>query len=661
MLMQTAGLVGIPMLGLLSAAEAPLAPSVGLGFGDEELALFEELPVVVSGSRRPGKVTDSPVPISVLDGDDLRLGGYTQLADAVMFQPGVDVVAVDRNHSMIGIRGLHESFSDRTLTLVDGITADNPVYGGSEFPPLPVATQDISHIEIVRGPGGAAWGANAFNGVINVITQNPDDSLGTQAQATLTSTHDGDAHLRWGDFHGPVSWRLAVGYQEQASSQEASGVGSDLDWRRTLKSSGTLTWHWTPTTEIDAAVGYTHQKEGELVLLSLPTGQDITRDSVRAQLGLRQIVTDQATLSLRTYTNWSQNEDPSLLKYVAYEQGGTAQIDVSQLGPHTLTLGGDARWTHLSNLASTTSADDRFVLKDNPTDEYRAGLFTIDRWQVIAPVVLESQLRGDIYSGTGMDWAGRIATLTTIDDLHQQVIRVAVARAFRTPLTSLRGTTLDTAFIAPGVPLVTYRSNDLDNEHTLSLELGWSAVPWDGGLVRVDTYVQKYQDLIGYDIQTTPSGIPNVNFVAIEPQTLGDAIAYGGEVEVAQQAHWGRCSVWYAWNHFETDTEDTSVRAFAPAEHKVGVRSRWRLPWSCIGVVNYRYAASHEAPGADREIQGWHRLDVVLNWQPTRGPLDYAIGVHDVFDQTPAGVSLFTNEALELPGRTAFVRISGTF
>lgn len=657
------GLAALLTLGCSGVAIGAEAPTPGLGLGDSELALFEELPVVVSGSRRAGRLTESPVPISVAEKSDIQLGGYTQLADVLMFLPGVDVVYADRNHAMIGVRGLHEIFSDRTLALVDGVIAENPIYGGSEFSRLPVSVQEVSHVEVVRGPGGAAWGANAFNGVINLITARPEDVLGSHAHAHVTHHGDTDVSLGWGDFYGPVSWRMAVGYHDHVSSREVTGDDDspDTDWRTAMRVDGVLQYYWTPSTQVAVGLGYAHVDEGELVLLDLPSNEDVEQHTVRGQATLTQQVTDDASLMLRMFTNWYDTVDPALLNSRSIEQGGSLQVDLQRLGAHSLSIGGDARWTHIRQLDENTDAGNVFVLGENPIQEYRIGLFLIDRWQITPGVAVESQLRGDGYSGTDADWAGRIATFITLDEATQQVLRLATARAYRTPLSGLRSASLDTGFIAPNTPLVTYRGQDLDNEQTFSLEAGWSGMLWEGGLLRADTYWQHYADLIGYDVTTTPSGFPGVNFISIAPATLSDAEGYGLEVELTQTHPWGQLAVWYAWNHFETETPDTSVRAFAPAEHKTGLRSRWRLPWDLVGIVNYRYAARHEAPAADREVDASHRLDLTLSRTWPIAALETLIGVHDVLDQTPDGVAIFTTTPQSLPGRTAFLQISGTF
>lgn len=649
--------------GLLLVATSPTVSGAehapGLGLGDAELALFEDIPVVVSGSRRADSVLRSPVPVSVVSRDEIRYGMGQTIGDYLIFVPGMDVVRVDRSHEMIGVRGLHDIFSDRTLTLVDGIVADNAIYGGSDWTRLPLNTQDIASIEVVRGPGGAAWGANAFNGVINVRTLTPEDALGARAGMTSSAFGDVNAQARWASFHGPLAWRMSFGYEDVVSSQEAldDSAATDTDWRRSATVDGALSWAWTSTTTLDLHLGYRDLEQGELVLLNLPAGAEVSKQTLRGDATLTQEIDERSRLTLRGFGNWNHTDDTSQMNSGIIEQGGIAQVDLDRIGDHQLTFGGDLRWTHISD--RDLGGGDRFDLTQTPTAEYRGGLFLIDRWSMGETLSLETQVRGDHYSGTGSDWSGRLAATQVVAEDHS--LRLALARAHRTPLSALRSLSTDTGFIAPGVPLVTFRSADVENEDTIAVEAGWQATAWDSGMLRCDAYYQFYNHLIGYDTTLTPTGFPGINTLNIVPATIGDAQGYGTEIEIAQRHDLGRIAVWYAWNAFETDPPDTSIRAFEPAEHKCGVNSLWRLPLDLLATFNYRYGSSHSAPGTERTVPGSHRLDLACTWIHRPAHLELAVGVQDLLDDTPNGVSLFIADNGPQPGRTFFLRAFADF
>ena len=198
-------------------AETTSAPGDLFDMSMEELMQIE----VVSVSRRPQTIGNLSAPVSVITAEDIHYSGLTNIYEVLQFALGVDALQLDRNNYALGIRGLHEAFSDRTLTLIDGRPADNPVFGGSQFLRLPLLLQDVERIEVVRGPAGAAWGANALNGVINSITKQPKDCTGVQTSTQWNEFGDNYHHLRYADQKGPSTWRLSLGYEAQETSSDA--------------------------------------------------------------------------------------------------------------------------------------------------------------------------------------------------------------------------------------------------------------------------------------------------------------------------------------------------------------------------------------------------------------------------------------------------------
>jgi outer membrane cobalamin receptor len=126
---------------------------------------------VVSASRLPTQPQYLTAAVTVITADDIHHSGVTTIPEILQFAPGVDVRRLDRQRYAVGVRGLFGVFSDRTLVLIDGRPATGIIYGTTHWENLPVLVEDIERIEIVRGPVGAAWGANAFTGVINIITK----------------------------------------------------------------------------------------------------------------------------------------------------------------------------------------------------------------------------------------------------------------------------------------------------------------------------------------------------------------------------------------------------------------------------------------------------------------------------------------------------------
>ena len=190
--------VGVIMVG---HAVCFAEPAESEGLLDMDMEDLMKVPVVVSASRQEQKITETAVPITIVTAEDIHYSGLTTIEDILRFYTGIDVSrSISRNSSTsVGVRGFQGLIADRTQTLIDGRIADNPFFGGTEFRFLPIFVEDIERIEIIRGPGGAAWGANAFTGVINIITKDPEDTLGLFGSTTWNSFGDSYTHMRYGD------------------------------------------------------------------------------------------------------------------------------------------------------------------------------------------------------------------------------------------------------------------------------------------------------------------------------------------------------------------------------------------------------------------------------------------------------------------------------
>lgn len=644
----------LPVVGLARGEEAQVvAPVPRAGDGGDELALFSELPVVVSASRQQTAITRSPVPVSVLSDQDLAAGGHYRIEEVLRFVPGVDVRRIDRNHYAIGVRGFHGSFSDRTLTLVDGRSADSPVFGGSEFYRLPVVLDDLDHIEVVRGPGGAAWGANAFNGVINLITKDPEEMLGLHATTTVSGFGDVFSAVRWCETAGDWSWKLSASYEDHRSSSDALDDDDyeDNDWGEKIASDNAVVWRPTATTTVRGGIGYADLDSGVFELLGyLPEGED-RLDTLRAYTRVDQGVTEAASLRLGWYGNFFTSERPAVFDERSRENVLEAQLDWSGLTDHRMSVGGE--WRDTAIRQTSDGAVPEVDLANAPYHEERYGGFLIDHWRITARTSIEGQIRFDYYDGTGSDWAGRLALVQGIDQEQLHTVRLAGARSYRTPLPALRDSTTARP---PAFQLLA--SDGLDNEHVWSAEAGYTGQLTDELLARIDLYFQRYEDLIGFE------AISSAPFIT-RAANLDGADAHGGEVELVWSTvvTWDpdrlRVSGWYAYEHLETDQDDQEIRAFTPAEHKTGVTARVPLPARLTVNLNYAYTSSSTDPDVPNStnVGVHHQCDLSLAWGLPRNLGEVMIGVWDVFNQEDQAVAATgTSLPHETPGRTFFIR-----
>jgi len=156
---------------------------------------------VTSVSRKGQKLSDTAAAVFVITPDDIRRSGATTIPEVLRIVPGLDVARVNGNVWAISARGSNGQFANKLLVMIDGRSVYTPLFSGVFWDVQDTLLEDIDRIEVIRGPGGTLWGANAVNGVINIITKHA-----IETQGTLLSTGGGAAEgsLAAGRFGGSM-------------------------------------------------------------------------------------------------------------------------------------------------------------------------------------------------------------------------------------------------------------------------------------------------------------------------------------------------------------------------------------------------------------------------------------------------------------------------
>ena len=647
------------------------------GFTDFSLEDLLQVEVTVtSSSRRETPIRQSSVPVSVVTADDIHFGGRTTLAEVLQFVPGVDVLFSDRTRALVGVRGLHDQFSERTLLLVDGRMGENAVFGGGEYFRVPLILEDVERVEVVRGPGGAAWGANAFNGVINVMTKDPRDTPGLLVSSTLTEFGDSYNQLRYGgntdaqDGEGEGwAYRISAGYEDVVNSSEATARDNFTarDFRRQAFLGGKATRDFSEDTRLILDASFGSYEAGVREQFAFVPQEDSTGDVLR--LGAKLEHDFSPTTS--AYLQWGGVYDAFDLRTFGGIDSITndieGQYNFEHSGDHRSSVGGNFRWTHFE----ADDPADGFTFGEDSFDEYYAGAFFIDHWDITQRLSFETQARLDYYSESTqpVDYSARLTGFYALDDDKQHVLRLSGARAFRTPTSALRRVQINRiALPAPPFPPGSTALNlspnpDLDNESLLSLEAGYSAQfspQWSG---RIDGYVQRFEDLVSVQTETTPFGTTEIT-----TENTEGADAAGVELELSWQNENARVTAYYGWNDFQLDGPRENIRGYFPARHRAGVNTRTRLFDEVTLNTNYRFTGVTESfdRSVQNDIRPQHIVDLSLSFPVARKTGEFTLGVYDVFDETDVVVGSLADTAIftqphPTPGQTFFVRLSLAF
>ena len=216
--------LAVKVFGVLAA----IAASSQFAVADEPSSLLSEdvflagVPVILSATRLEQPIEDAPASITILDRESIRASGARELADIFRLVPGFLIGSETGYQRSVGYLGLQDAFSRRMQVLIDGRSVYSPLFGGVLWSDLPLAIEDIQRIEIVRGPNSVAYGANAFLGVINIITNHASEGSGSHLKFITGSDGVRKVQFRHGANLENLDYRLTLQYEEDNGFENSS-------------------------------------------------------------------------------------------------------------------------------------------------------------------------------------------------------------------------------------------------------------------------------------------------------------------------------------------------------------------------------------------------------------------------------------------------------
>ena len=187
---------------------------------------------VTSAAKKKQSLNETAAAVFVITREDIRRSGVTSIAEALRMVPGIQVASLDANKWAISSRGFNAQFANKLLVLLDGRSVYTPSFSGVYWDAQDTLLEDIERIEVIRGPGATLWGANAVNGVINIITRPAIDTRGTLAVAGA-GNEEQFAHLRHGFELGDDAAGRYYLKAKQTEASHAPDLAADAgdDWQ----------------------------------------------------------------------------------------------------------------------------------------------------------------------------------------------------------------------------------------------------------------------------------------------------------------------------------------------------------------------------------------------------------------------------------------------
>lgn len=187
---------------------------------------------ITSVSKRDQKLGDAAAAVTVLSNEDLRRAGVTNIVDALRLVPGMDVGALNASQWAVSTRGFNNLYANKLLVLIDGRVVYTPLFAGVYWELQQTLLEDVERIEIIRGPGATVWGANAVNGVVNVITRRAGDSQGALVYAGGGAPQKVLAGSRYGGkLDEDTDYRVYGSYQQNEDNLLSDGQPAGDRWK----------------------------------------------------------------------------------------------------------------------------------------------------------------------------------------------------------------------------------------------------------------------------------------------------------------------------------------------------------------------------------------------------------------------------------------------
>lgn len=217
------GVLALPNFVAASSVELDSLASLSL----EELGEIS----VTSVSRQPQRLSESPSAIQVITSEDIRRSGASSIPEALRLASNLQVAQVNSQEWVITARGFSSDVGNKLLVMIDGRTVYTPLFSGVFWDRQDYLLEDIDRIEVISGPGGTLWGANAVNGVINIITRDAAQTQGLHVEAGAGSELQAFTGLRYGGtLNEDTSYRVYAKYSDRDGSVDRSGNDVNDDW-----------------------------------------------------------------------------------------------------------------------------------------------------------------------------------------------------------------------------------------------------------------------------------------------------------------------------------------------------------------------------------------------------------------------------------------------
>ena len=581
---------------------------------------------VTSVSKTEQKLSRTASAVFVIEREDIRNSGALNIPDLLRMVPGMDVAQITSNTWAIGVRGFNSRFSNKLLVMMDGRAVYTPSFGGVFWDTINMPLEDIERIEVIRGPGGSVWGANAVDGVINIISRKSSETRGGLVTSGGGNLNQGFGTIQYGGAldKDKISYRIFTNYLNQNHLANGAGQDGGDGWHLLqggFRTDAALSGRDTLVVQGNMYTGKEHNPAVSLISIGPPESQFLDA-SVNVSGGYLQSVWNHA---------FSPRSDTSLdVSYTASHRN-----DVLEEGRKTLTVNfqhhfriGDRQdviWG-LGYRYSISHSNGNLAYSLNPASAVDPlfSAFVQDELALIPDrlyLTVGTKVERNYYTG----WAAMPSARLAWQAGNRNMFWVAFSSPIRTPNeTDIASRINTTAFLGTGgIPTVVsiFGNPNYKNENLFAYEAGYRTAIANKVSMDLAAYYNVYRNQ-----QMIEPGLP---FLESTPSPLHLVIPQSFQNGMNGEAHgleistnWKVLPRWslspgYALElihmHLDPASQDTTsilISEGSSPRHSAQIRSRVSLPYGW----DWDTSAYFNGPLKKENVPGYTRLDTQVSW-----------------------------------------------
>ena len=637
---------------------------------------------ITSAAKHPQKLSEAPAAIYVITSEDIHHSFTNHIPELLRDVPGVHVARTASHVWAISIRGFNDRFANKLLVLMDGRTLYTPLFSGVFWDEQDTILDDIDRIEVIRGPGASLWGANAVNGVINIVNKNAKQTQGFLG-SVVAGDEESKATLRYGGLiNQKTAYRFYIKAKEVDSLKKLHNGSTHDDWRM-------LKWGFRLDKDLNSNKTFTLISD----MFSITAGALYEKQSLTAPYGKFEITdgynfganiigklkknTPNNNWYIQAYYDTSRATGYPLLNWKLNTFDIEFQQNFLPFSSHEITWGLGYR-LYLTEVKKSAS----YEYKPSNKNIYILNSFFQDEISLIrnkVSLILGSKF--EYHDITGLEIQPSLRILWKIN--QDNIFWASISRATRTPSIgekdaiiqmivppSYAGFRFPFSSMLPPTPihLILEGNDNLDSEKLIAFELGYRKEIANKISLDITAFFNKYDDLIAL---VAPNKIPTSKNLPVphlevisSAENIMDGETYGLEIDskIDLTSNW-RLYISYSYLKLFLHSSKKTLYLGEDLEklwptHILSLRSRYELPKNFFFDFRIRYVDKIKG----YSIPAYWATDLRLAWHPN-DHLELSVVGQNIFDpkHPEFGQSYALRNPLREIERNFFIKILYSF